>query len=371
MPALAIALCAALLFFFAGPCRAEGLIQEELRIPAAYPGLFGERALRLEALAVRPDDAAAHPLALLTHGAPRDESKRRSMTPQAMLPQAREFARRGFSAVIVMRRGYGESEGQCVEGYAGSLGAAYGEAGLKGAQDLRQAILYLRGLPWVDSGRVLAVGVSAGGFAITALTTDPPPGLVAAISFAGGRGSVSDDTVKDEPALIQAFATYGRDSRLPMLWVYAENDRYFRPGLSRQFFEAFAGRGGRAEFVLAPAFGKDGHALFSLRGIPVWTPIVDRFLAAHDLRLRETPLDLPAAATPAPKGLSKGGRAAFKEYLSSPPRKAFALSEDGAFGWRSGLRSEAEARKEALAGCRRHAKKECRVVMVDEEMIEE
>ena len=45
---------------------------------------------------------------------------------------------------------------------------------------------------------VSAVGVSAGGFATVALTASAPQGLVAAINFAGGRGSLSADEVCEE-----------------------------------------------------------------------------------------------------------------------------------------------------------------------------
>ena len=74
---------------------------------------------------------------------------------------------------------------------------------------------------------MIAVGHSAGGFASVALSADPPPGLVAAISFAGGRGSRADDEVCSEDALVKAFATFGKTSRIPLLWVYAANDRFF------------------------------------------------------------------------------------------------------------------------------------------------
>src|SRR5271165_4417590 len=86
----------------AGSARAQDLVESELRIPMKEAGKKG-----LEAVMVRPNDGAAHPLALLNHGAPRDAADRPGMTPWGMLPQAREFARRGWTAVVVMRRGYG------------------------------------------------------------------------------------------------------------------------------------------------------------------------------------------------------------------------------------------------------------------------
>ena len=80
----------------------------------------------------------------------------------------------------------------------------------------------------VSTNGMIAVGVSAGGFASLALTADPPPGLAAAINFAGGRGSRADNDVCDEDALVRAFATLGKTSRIPTLWIYAQNDKFFR-----------------------------------------------------------------------------------------------------------------------------------------------
>jgi hypothetical protein len=67
-----------------------------------------------------------------------------------------------------------------------------------------------------------------------ALTAQAPSGLVAAISFAGGRGSRDDDDVCNPDGLVQAFATFGKTSRVPMLWVYATNDLFFGPDLARR-----------------------------------------------------------------------------------------------------------------------------------------
>ena len=55
-----------------GQATAQELIEESLRIPMPEAGSKG-----LEAFMVRPNDSAAHPLALLTHGTPRDLPARR------------------------------------------------------------------------------------------------------------------------------------------------------------------------------------------------------------------------------------------------------------------------------------------------------
>jgi hypothetical protein len=81
-----------------------------------------------------------------------------------------------------------------------------------------------------------------------------------------------------EERLVEAIRRFGQQSRLPNLWVYAENDKYFGPALAKRMHAAFVSSGGNAKLVIAPAFGKDGHTLFSLGGTSEWSPIVDDFL---------------------------------------------------------------------------------------------
>jgi len=83
--------------------------------------------------------------------------------------------------------------------------------------------------------------------------------------------------------LVGDFATFGRHSRTPSLWVYAENDHFFSPGLARDFAKAFNDAGGRAQLIVAPPFEDEGHYLFTSEGIPIWTKYVDEFLTAQHL----------------------------------------------------------------------------------------
>lgn len=256
----------------------EELLTEELMLPAKFEDGSEPETISLEALVVRPNDTLRRPLVIINHGSPRDQDERDEMSSESMRPQAEEFARRGWVAVAVMRRGYGSSGGKFSEGYGGCQHPDYVSAGREGANDIRETIRIMRTKPYVDSSKVISIGRSAGGYATVALTADPPPGLVAAINFAGGRGSVRVNFVCEEQRLVEAFGIFGKTSRTPMLWVYSENDNYFDPRLAKEMHEAFSAAGGRAYFITAPAFGADGHKLFSKAGIPVWTPYVFDFL---------------------------------------------------------------------------------------------
>jgi dienelactone hydrolase len=355
---------AALLSAIIGTAHPQDLIESELRIPMLEAGERG-----LEAVMVRPNDSDAHPLALLNHGSPRDSRLRPGMTAWGLLTQAREFARRGWTTVMVLRRGFGSSGGEYADTQQCASPDYYG-SGRESARDLAAAIRFLSNLPQVDRTRIISVGVSAGGFATVALTADPPPGLLAGISFAGGRGSKAPDEVCSPDALVRAFAAFGSKSRIPMLWVYSENDHFFGPRLAAQFYREFEKAGGQVSFILAPPFGKDGHHLFSYAGTSIWTPMVDAFLGANHLQWRDSLLDLPAAPDLSPPGqLSPQGRELFRYFLTLPPKRAFAISSNGHFGYAFGRRTAKDAAQAAKENCDEvDTKGYCAIAYTDENL---
>ncbi len=343
------------------------LTYQETRVPMAEAGAKG-----LEALFVWPNDSTPHPVVLISHGAPRDYSKRPDMSAIASLPVAMEFARRGFAVAVVMRRGYGTSGGECVESLSGCASPNYLHSAMAASKDLHAVVAYLKTLPQFDVNKIIAVGVSAGGFSTVAFTADnPPPGLVAAISFAGGRGSKASDTVCQENQLIDAFGTLGKTSRVPMLWVYSENDHFFNPVLAKHLYDAFTKSGGHATLKMVAPYKEEGHFLFSTAGISVWTPLVDDFLKSQNLVMLDELLPLPTGDLKVPATLSAQGKEDFASYSKSAPHKAFAMSQDGAYGWRTGQRSIAEAKKGALGYCQEHANEACHVIALDNAMVAE
>ena len=344
--------------------RAEELRFDAIRIPVSAPG--GIRSLELEAIVVRSDDGAAHPLAVLNHGSPRDADDRPATSPYRMWSQAVAFARRGWVVVVPMRRGYGSSQGEWAEGYGSCANPDYAVAGRQGASDIAAVARYMSGQSYVGKGKWISVGHSAGAFATLALAADAPNDLAAAIAFAPGRGSTSPDAVCGEKQLIAAFAQYGKTSRVPLLWVAAENDHFFGPRLVPLLTGAFSTAGGNFTFVKTAAFGGDGHQLFTTAsGIPIWSPIVDRFLAANNLTLRDHLMDITPPNVATPPGLSSQGRETFKTYLESGPHKAFAVADSSRFGWATGRRTPEEARKAAMGYCASGTSAKCRIVNVN------
>jgi dienelactone hydrolase len=357
------ALCA--LSMVASSARAQRYVERQIRIPWAAAGSQG-----LDALLVYVDLPGKHPLVVLTHGSARSAQDHALVSPWQQLPQALWFARRGWVALAVVRRGYGTSGGDQDGNHGGHCSSRvnpdYEAAGVYAAEDLRMAIDYARTLPQVDDTRIIAGGVSTGGFTTVALTANPPRGLVAGINFAGGRGSQADHDVCAPGDLIGAYKEFGKRSRVPMLWIYSENDKFFWPELAQKFDAAFRAGGGQDQFVLAPPDGEDGHHLFS--HIEAWSPTVDAFLKAQNLApLAELLPEVQPPNIPPPAGLSEAGLRAFHNYLIFGPHKAFAMSAD-TFGFSAGRMTTGEAREKALDNCK-HAEKSrepCRVVFVDE-----
>jgi dienelactone hydrolase len=336
-------------------------VEQEVLIPWVKAAPNG-----LDALLVYADLPGKHPLAVITHGTSRKPEERSQVTAWQELPQALWFARRGWIALVVVRRGYGVSGGEPDTRMGQCPRTDYQGAGEHSAEDLRIAIDYARRLPQVDDTRILALGVSTGGFATVALTAKAPSGLMAAINFAGGRGSRGNHDVCNPGDLVHAYRTFGKRSRTPMLWIYAQNDKYFWPELAQEFEAAFRSQGGQDQLVLAPPIGEDGHSLF--RHVTAWSPTVDAFLKAQNLTpLAELLPEIKPPSVTAPAGLSEQELHAFEGYLLLGPHKAFALSEHS-FGQSVAQMTVDAARNKALENCKRLARKDdhCKVAFVDD-----
>ena len=95
-----------------------------------------------------------------------------------------------------------------------------------------------------------------------------------AARFTTSEGTwMSVDVSPDGRSLV--FDMLGKSVRVPVLFHYAENDRFFGPQVTRQWYQRFTAGGARAEYTLQPEFGNDGHFLFSeFTGLQHWLPTV-------------------------------------------------------------------------------------------------
>lgn len=241
------------------------------------PVVRGVEQALIEVTVFSPAGAGPFPIVVLSHGSPRDAEDRRREGRQRLAAQSARFVAMGFAVLVPTRRGYGESGGAWAEAYGTCADPDYHAAGLETARDLRAAVDAVRGEPWADARRIVLAGQSAGGFGSIAAAATRFEGLVAVVNFAGGRGSRGPDDVCGEARLVEAMARYGVAARVPTLWIYSANDRFFGPALARRMHAAFTASGGDAQFLEAPAVGLDGHAYFDA-AIEDWSPRVEAFL---------------------------------------------------------------------------------------------
>ncbi len=337
------------------PEQSAPLVEEHFKLPIKLPWLFGTRKYLLEALLVRPSGAGPFPLVVITHGTPRDVADRSKTRADWYRIQARSFARRGWAVAAVLRRSFGESEGSFDEGYGTCDNPDYLKSGRVAAEDLAGAVAYLRQQPFIDGSRVLGVGLSTGGMAWLAAAARQVPGLVGVINFAGGNGSFAPDHNCNETRAVSTAATFGSTTKVPTLWIYAENDHYVWPNLVRRMHAAYVNSGGTAELAIVPPFGEDGHALFGTIAMQaVWTPLVDQFLRVHGLPTWSVDTSLI-------DGLQGVHQEHFKQYLAWASEKAFVLALDGSWDWWiAGKSTVQDALSEAMAKCEQDGKRKCR-----------
>ena len=247
--------------------------------------LPGERLL-MHTFVLRPTGDGPFPLAVINHGSDQNSVLRAAFNLSDYHKLAYWFLDRGFAVALPIRPGHGATGGPYFEDQGRCADADYRQSGLATADSIQAAVDYLTAQPFVRKSNVVIVGQSAGGWGALALASRNLPAVKAVINFAGGRGGRVDDQPDKNcvPArLVAAAADFGRTARIPTLWLYAQNDSYFAPALSKRMFAAFRGAGGTAEYHLLPPLGADGHILIdSDDAIARWAPIVERFLAIGD-----------------------------------------------------------------------------------------
>jgi dienelactone hydrolase len=282
---------AGLLLLFANqiaPLRADERaasrsIQEEIwALPLPLP---------MFAYLVRPVGDGPFPLVIMNHGVSMSPTGRSFFPLVEFRDAAKWFARQGYLVVAPVGTGYGAAAIDLPEhGLYGPFFSKVGKCsnpnfrapGLAVAHVDLWIIDYMIAEKRIVPKDVIVVGQSAGGWAAIALSSLNPPQVKAIITFAAGRGGRVDNKPNNNCApdkLVEAAGEFGRTSRVPMLWIYIENDTFFGPALSKRMHEAFTAAGGRAEYHVVPPFGSDGHFFVgSPDAIPIWSPLVTKFL---------------------------------------------------------------------------------------------
>lgn len=360
LPALALGLFG--LIALVAPGVAQTPAPEEFTIERAFfRAIIDSRTVRLEGLVVKRADLTEKlPIALITHGKSSHHADMLESKASDYAGPARDLARRGYLAVVVMRRGFGQSDGPMTAAVSCAT-TSFADRFAADADDLQGAMDAVSKRPDADPTRVIAIGVSAGGAAAVAFSARNPKNLRAVISISGGLRM--PDCPKED-VLVNAYKDFGLASRVPNLWIYARNDSFFGPALVERMQTAFLDGGGDVKLVMYEKFGNDGHNLFNTgAGKLQWLMEMDAFLRFHGLPAarRERVAELMKLLK-----LEDRQRGFIDRYLAAPTWKVMAQTPDGKQHFTNfGAGSLEAARKGALAACtqRSKASEPCRIVM--------
>ena len=286
--ALAIAVPAA--FMPWRPAHGKG-VEEQIELPVSVQDAYGKRIEHRIAVTLFSDDAVAgpKPVIVINHGRAGEATERAAMGRARYAEASRWFARQGFIVALPTRLGYGVSGGEDVEDTGACNRKNYPPGYAAAAAQVIATLDAVRARPDAAKDRSVVLGQSYGGATVIAVAARMPPGVVAAINFAGGGGGDPKARPRQPcspPQLERLFAGYGATARMPTLWIYAENDLYWGPSLPRSWFDAYRAAGGVGEFVQVPPHGEDGHQFFG-RFVDAWKPTGAGFLRKQGFEIRE------------------------------------------------------------------------------------
>lgn len=262
-------------------------VAEQVKISVPGMGTFGSDAAMVTHV-FKPTGNEPYPVVLFSHGRAGDAATRSRLANPVALGHVRYWLAKGYAVVAPVRPGYGDTGGLDTES-SGSVYNATGEC--RGQPDpsrtakaamrsTNAALAWVRTQPWAMANKILLEGQSVGGLTTVALCATSPPGVVGCINFAGGTGgdpTLAPGRMCGPEVTTALMAEFGRATRLPSIWLYAENDLYWGAEPPRQWHAAFAQGHSPTELVQTIAVQPDGHQLL-LRGGRLWSEPLNAWL---------------------------------------------------------------------------------------------
>lgn len=225
--------------------------------------LIDGKNYRLEAMFYIPlNDKIKHSLIIMTHG-------RNGIFPKHNEYEAYDYrvlnqalAERGYLVMMLIRRGYGNSQGPDCE----MLNTPEASA-TAAAKDIKAAVEFMKNSPDVIKAQIIAMGQSCGGWAVLALSTMKVEGLKGVVNISGAEvfGNVFDSITSSsgyKEKMNKSAGIFGKSCLIPSLWIYAENDRYSHVESLNRWFDSFRKAGGKGQLVIKPKNGNEGHYIF-------------------------------------------------------------------------------------------------------------
>jgi dienelactone hydrolase len=250
------------------------------------PGVIGVNQLEMTLLL--PDGAGPFPVVVFNHGdVDMDAAVIRHRQRIRELIVAGEFLQHGIAVAVPARRGVGMSEGNYPGGFARHDGDPTYKARVH-AQDILPALDYLKSRPEIDGQRIILAGQSAGGYSVMYIASTHPPGVIGVVDFSGGRTDAGggEGAGALNRMMVSGFEQLGRTTRIPTLWVFAENDSRYSAETIRASHAAFVAAGGKARLSLSPPTTGDGHYIYHQPQL--WSEALKEFLSEIGAIKQET-----------------------------------------------------------------------------------
>ncbi len=268
------------------PAFAE-IRERVVKIPVLVTGPDGTPFVHGITLTVVYDDARKKSAFLiLNHGRAVTPQERKDYGRARFTEQSRYFAKLGFAVFMPTRIGYGVTEGPDLESSGPYNNKDYLRSLVPAVAQAKAAVIYARSQSFVDPKRGILLGQSVGGFTTIGAAAENLPGVRLAINFAGGAGGDPNGRPWNPcqaDRIAETYGQYGARGRTPTLWLYSSNDAFWGPEHPKKWVESYISNGGKAEFIVLPASGSDGHNSFS-QNPDAWKPIVEAFLAKKGFR---------------------------------------------------------------------------------------
>lgn len=222
----------------------------------------------LEMVIHKPTGPGPFPVVVFNHGSTGNGDDPTLFTRTWSSPTfSRVLNALGWMVVFPQRRGRGGSDGVYDEGFEPdrsrySCRPEYSLPGVERAlEDIDAVVAHLRTRADARSDRMLVAGQSRGGILAIAHAGTRPGVFLGVINFVGGWMS---DRCPDPEAINTVTFRRGAGSTRPTLWLYGENDSFYRLDHSRGNFAAFQDAGGTGSFVsFRLPGGEDGHSLLA------------------------------------------------------------------------------------------------------------
>ena len=272
-----------ILFLFCNSSFAR-IIEEIIEVPVSVSNSNFTNNPKFEqkiTVTIWRDDAIKKaPYLLFSHGRAGTDQERGKFGRSSEKRNSEYFVSKGFAVILPTRIGYGVSGGPDAD-YSGACGNKnYLEARKAAIDQSKQVLNHVFDFSYIDRTKGIVVGQSVGGFTTIGLSAENISGLKGAINFAGGDGG---DPIKSperpcgDYVIKDTFAKYGASNKIPTLWLYSVNDKFWGEQLPKDWFAAFQKAGGKGQFISLPAYKEDGHSIF--RGdLNAWKNDFEKFI---------------------------------------------------------------------------------------------